>query len=204
MKLLIVDDHPLVIEGLMGILSTESTIGLVEQAATKEEAVSKILSQNPDIVLLDIRLGDESGLDVIPMIREEKGESKFIILTSSWDADDFARAEGLGVDGYILKHAYPEEILLGIKLVSRGRKYYDPIILEMILKERDASMVEDLTAREQDVLRELGKGASNKQIAESLFITEYTVKKHVSRILAKLGLMDRTQAALYVNAYQIM
>jgi two-component system nitrate/nitrite response regulator NarL len=162
------------------------------------------MEQNPDIVLLDIRLGKENGLDIIPRIREEEKECKFIILTSSLYSDDFARAESLDVDGYILKHAYPEEILLGIKMVSRGRKYYDPGIMEMILNERDMLMGDNLTAREQDVLKELGKGSSNKEIAENLFITEYTVKKHVSRILTKLGLSDRTQAALYVNNHHIM
>ena len=89
-------------------------------------------------------------------------------------------------------------------MVSRGRKYYDPGIMEMILNERDMLMGDNLTAREQDVLKELGKGSSNKEIAENLFITEYTVKKHVSRILTKLGLSDRTQAALYVNNHHIM
>jgi two-component system nitrate/nitrite response regulator NarL len=204
MKLLVVDDHPLVIEGLIGILSSESIIGSVEQATSKDGAEKKIMEQNPDIVLLDIRLGKENGLDIIPRIREEEKECKFIILTSSLYSDDFARAESLDVDGYILKHAYPEEILLRIKMVSRGRKYYDPGIMEMILNERDMLMGDNLTAREQDVLKELGKGSSNKEIAENLFITEYTVKKHVSRILTKLGLSDRTQAALYVNNHHIM
>lgn len=204
MKLLIVDDHPLVREGLAAVLSTEASIGTIEQAATSDEAINKVLDLSPDIVLLDLRLDKECGLDVIPEIRKREKSCKIVVLTSSSDRNDFKRAEDLGVDGYILKEAYPEEILLGIKLVSRGRKYYDPSILEMMLKKQDEGFVEELTAREQDVLKELGKGMNNKQIAGNLFITEYTVKKHVSQILAKLGLADRTQAALYANSHQVV
>lgn len=204
MKLLIVDDHPLVREGLTAVLSTESSISTIEQAATSDEALNKILSNNPDIVLLDLRLDKECGLDVISKVRKREKDCKFVVLTSSSDRNDFKRAEDLGVDGYILKDAYPEEILLGIKLVSRGRRYYDPSIMEMMLSKQDNSPVEELTSRELDVLKELGKGMSNKQIAQNLFITEYTVKKHVSQILLKLGLADRTQAALYANTHQVI
>lgn len=204
MKILIVDDHPLVREGLAAILSTESSIGTVEQSANAKEAINKIINLNPDIVLLDLRLDNECGLDMIPKVREREKHCRFVILTSSSNQNDFKKAEDLGVDGYILKNAYPEEILLGIKLVSRGRKYYDPSILEMMLKLQENGPIEELTPREQDVLRELGKGMSNKQIGQNLFITEYTVKKHVSQILSKLGLTDRTQAALYANTHQVM
>jgi len=204
MKVLIVDDHPLVREGLAAILSTESSIATVEQAATCDEAVKKIQQLEPDIVLVDLRLGRECGLDLIPKARKNNSTCKFVVLTSSSDRNDFKRAEELDVDGYILKDAYPEEILLGIKLVSRGRKYYDPSILEIMLKKQDRGSIEELTPREQEVLRELGKGKTNKQIAQNLFITEYTVKKHVSQILAKLGLADRTQAALYANSHEVV
>ncbi len=204
MKVLIVDDHPLVREGLAAILSNEAYIASIEQAAACNEAVEKIQQLDPDIVLLDLRLDRECGLDIIPKIRGNKNKCKYVVLTSSSDRNDFKRAENLGVDGYILKDAYPEEILLGLKLISRGRKYYDPGILEIILKKEDMDPIEELTIREQEVLRELGKGMTNKQIAQNLFITEYTVKKHVSQILAKLGLADRTQAALYANSHQVV
>ena len=204
MKVLIVDDHPLVREGLAAILSMEFSMVTVEQAATCDEAVNKIHQLEPDIVLLDLRLDRECGLDVIPKVRKNKSNCKFVVLTSSSDRNDFKRAEDMDVDGYILKDAYPEEILLGMKLISRGRKYYDPGILEIMLQKQDNSPTEELTPREQEVLRELGKGMTNKQIAQNLFITEYTVKKHVSQILAKLGLADRTQAALYANSHKVV
>lgn len=143
-------------------------------------------------------------LKLAALLQEMKNNCKFVVLTSSADRNDFKRAEDLDVDGYILKGAYPEEILLGINLISRGRRYYDPSILELMLKKQNRSPMEELTPREQEVLRELGKGMTNKQIAQKLFITEYTVKKHVSQILAKLGLADRTQAALYAISHQVV
>ena len=204
MKLLIVDACPLIREGLAAVLSNEPFIASIEQAATLEEAIDKIYNFDPDIVLLDMDLDDECGLDLVSKTREKNIECKYIVFTSSSDTNDFNRAEGIGVDGFILKNAYPEEIILGIKLVSRGRKFYDPSILEMILKKWNKPRLEVLTAREQDVLRELGKGMNNKQIAQNLFITEYTVKKHISRILSKLGLTDRTQAAIYANTNRVV
>lgn len=204
MKILVVDDHPLVREGLLAILSTESSISTIEQAGNSREAIKRILSSNPNLVLLDLRLGKECGLDMIPKVRDKGSNCKFVVLTCSSDQYDFKRAESLGVDGYILKTAYPEEILLGIKLVSRGRKYYDPSILEIVLRQQNKGPIEELTARERDVLRELGKGKSNKEIGKQLFITEYTVKKHVSQILAKLDVSDRTQAALYANTHKVV
>ncbi|NLJ41156.1 MAG: response regulator transcription factor [Clostridiales bacterium] len=200
MKLLIVDEHPLIREGIAAVLSVEATIGQIEQAATSEEAVNGILNSSPDIVLMDIELDKGDSLNVIPKAREMGKSCKFVIITSSTDYKDFQRAESFDVDGYILKDAFPEEILLGIKLISRGRKYYDPAVLQMILDERNNKSSGGLTPREKEVLMELGKGKSNKQIAERLFITEYTVKKHVSQILSKLNLADRTQAALYANS----
>ncbi|MGI6372620.1 MAG: LuxR C-terminal-related transcriptional regulator [Caldicoprobacterales bacterium] len=204
MKLLIADACPLIREGLAAVLSNEPFIASIEQAATLEEAIDKINNFGPDIVLLDMDLEDECGLDLVSKTRGKNKECKYIVFTSSSDTNDFNRAEGIGVDGFILKNAYPEEIILGIKLVSRGRKFYDPSILEMILKKRNKPRIEELTAREQDVLRELGKGMNNKQIAQNLFITEYTVKKHISRILSKLGLTDRTQAAIYANTNRVV
>ena len=110
---------------------------------------------------------------------------------------DFRRARELGVDGYVLKEAFPEELIAAIRLVYRGRKYYDPSMVDLVMnKDEDDSLIEQLTPRELEVLRALGEGLNNKDIAKKLFITEYTVKKHVSQILAKLDLTGRTQAAL--------
>jgi len=163
-----------------------------------------MIKQNkPDLALIDLRLGTECGLDIISAAKKHDVGTKFIVLTSSASIDDFMMAEECGAEGYILKEALPEELLFAIRLVNRGRKYYDPELLEYKLKQHDNAYSEQLTDREKEVLKELGNGLNNRQIAEKLFITENTVKKHVSQILAKLNLNDRTQAALYANKGRI-
>lgn len=204
MNILIVDDHPLVRQGLTAVISVEADLNLVGEAATGNEAVSMVAKTNPDVALVDLRLADTSGLEIIKMCKEKDSRCKFIVLTSSADKDDFRRAQDLGVDGYVLKEAYPEELISAIRLVYRGRKYYDPGMIDcMMSKDESDGHVEQLTPRELEVLVTLGEGLNNKQIAKKLFITEYTVKKHVSQVLAKLELGDRTQAALYAREKRV-
>ncbi|NLX63266.1 MAG: response regulator transcription factor [Clostridiaceae bacterium] len=201
MKILLIDDHPLVRKGLASVLSLEKDIEIVGEAGNISDALKAIELYNPDLVLVDIRLGNEDGLDIIEKSRSKNATCKFIILTSSGSDDDFKRAEEAGALGYILKEALPEELLLAVRLVSKGRKYYDPGIMELLMKESSKNDQDsNLTAREKEVLKALGEGLSNKDIAEKLYITEYTVKKHVSQILSKLELADRTQAALYAHS----
>ena len=126
--------------------------------------------------------------------------AKFIILTSCLLQEDFLKAEKIGVDGYILKEAFAEDILYAIRLIQRGKKHYDPAIIGQKSKMNEESwLLNALTERENEVLREIGRGMTNEAIARKLFISEHTVKKHVSSILSKLGLNHRTEAALYVN-----
>jgi len=123
------------------------------------------------------------------------------VLTSSVNEYDFKKADDAGAYGYVLKEALPEELLYAISLVNKGRKYYDPgIIGKMMSPSSQDDWLDELTPREKDVLLALGQGMCNKEIAKKLYITEYTVKKHVSQILAKLDMTDRTQAALYAQA----
>jgi len=201
MKVLLIDDHPLVRKGLASVLSLEKDIEIVGEASNMNDALKAIEVYNPDLALVDIRLGNEYGLDIIKKSKNKNVSCKFIVLTSSSSDDDFKRAEEAGALGYILKEALPEELLLAVRLVSKGRKYYDPGIMELLMKESSKNDQDSyLTAREKEVLRALGEGLSNKDIAEKLYITEYTVKKHVSQILSKLELADRTQAALYAHS----
>lgn len=199
MRIVIVDDHPLVRRGLSAVLSFEKDIEVIGEASTVNEAIDLIIRTKPDQVLVDIRLDNESGLDIISKIDRRNIQCKFTVLTSALEERDFKIAEELGVDGYILKEALPEEIIYAIHLIGKGRKYYDPGIMEIAMKKKEYSITEKLTEREKDVLETLGKGLSNKEIAKTLFITEFTVKKHVGQVLAKLNLADRTQAALYAN-----
>ena len=204
MKVVIVDDHPLVRKGLKSILSLDGSMEVLGEARNSREALQLFNTVKPDLAIVDLRLADESGLDLVTEAIRQGIACKFVILTSSTNEDDFNRAKEIGVDGYILKEAFPEELMHALRIISRGRKYYDPGVLDLIMKPsaplEDSMHIERLTPREKEVLNELGKGLSNKEISKTLYITEYTVKKHVSQVLAKLGLADRTHAALYANA----
>lgn len=201
MKVVIVDDHPLVTRGLALVLSMEEDMELCGEAGDVKQALALIEQVNPDVAMVDLRLANESGMDLLKAMRERNIQCKTIILTSSGDIDDFRAAEAHGVDGYILKEALPEELLNAIRIVSRGRKYYDPVLLaQKVNGIKSNQAIAELTPREKDVLTALGKGLTNREIAKALYITEHTVKKHVSQILAKLGLPDRTNAALFANS----
>ena len=200
MKVMIVDDHPLVRQGLAAVLSLDPSIVLVAEAGCKDEALKYLKDLKTDIALIDIRLKDGDGFEIITEAKNRNINCKFIILTSSVDHDDFERAVEMEADGYIIKEAFPEEVLTALRVVYQGRKYYDPYMMELALvKDRDMGLIEKLTPREKEVLSAIGRGMSNHDIAKTLFITEYTVKKHVSRILDKLNLKDRTQAAIYAH-----
>lgn len=150
-----------------------------------------------DIVITDLYLGKESGLDIIHNCNKLGIKTKFIILTSSERHNDFIRSSDLGVKGYILKKSFVEDIIYAVKTVYKGRKYYDIDVL--IPKYSKSIGLFKLTTRETNVFKELGKGISNKQIADNLFISENTVKKHVSSILRKLGFAKRAEIAILAN-----
>ena len=202
MKVLIIDDHPLVRKGLSSILTLEG-MEVVGEARNRQLAIELLKFKKPDVALVDLRLGHESGLDLIVEALQLNLDCKFVVLTSSTDETDFKRAKLIGVDGYILKEALPEELVHALRVVAGGRKYYDPGVMDLLIDSRKPVLVdgqfEQLTPKEKEVLLELGMGHSNKEISMKLYITEYTVKKHVSQVLAKLNLADRTHAALYAN-----
>ncbi|WP_068963685.1 response regulator transcription factor [Desulfosporosinus sp. BG] len=199
MRIISIDDFPLSRLGLIAILEQEEEFEFVGQASSVMEALDVIRRSEPDIIILDLVLKDESGLDILSETKKQGYECKWVVLTASFNSEDFRRASDLGIDGYILKDAMPEEIVSAIRLVSKGRKYYDPAIMELIMKQSKIEVVDLLTPREHEVLRALGTGLTNKDIAQQLFISECTVKKHVSQVLAKLGFSGRTQAALYAK-----
>lgn len=199
MNVLVIDDHPLVRKGIKSTLSMEDNISEVWEAGCMSEALLILMSRNPDIALVDINLGLEDGLETIKTARGKNVSTKFIVLTSSSRKEDFIRAQELDVDGYILKEAFTEDIIYAMHVVERGRKFYDPEIMHhCVAQSRDRSL-DELSPRERDVLAELGNGLSNIQIAEKLYISEHTVKKHVSSILSKLNFSHRTEAALFAS-----
>ncbi len=200
MKILIVDDHPLVRKGIISILSFDENIKEILEASNIEDAMELIKSQDPMLAIIDLNLGKKDGLEIVSKAKQIDVKTKFVILTSSVKKEDYMRAKEINVDGYILKEAFAEDILYAIHVVIRGKKFIDPEILQYEVKRNlQDEFLSELTTREQDVLIELGQGLSNYEIAKKLFISENTVKKHVSNILSKLELDHRTQAALLIS-----
>jgi two-component system nitrate/nitrite response regulator NarL len=197
MKVLVVDDHPLVRRGIVSTISFENDIEDITEASNISEAMSNLINNKPDITVIDLYLGTEDGLEIVNQAKAKNINSKFIVLTSSSKKSDFAKAQKLDVEGYILKDAFAEDFIYAFKVVNRGKKYYDPAVIEYKYGNGEKSNLDELTERELDVLKELSLGHSNGQIAKTLFISENTVKKHVSAILNKLDLSHRTEAALF-------
>ncbi|NQX63914.1 response regulator transcription factor [Paenibacillus qinlingensis] len=198
--MIILDDHPLVRQGIRTIVSSSPLIHVLGEAASTREALLLLEQFSPDIILVDLNLGCDNGLDAIQEFRRAGHTCKFMILTSSITRSELQLAQSQQIEGICLKEAFPEDLLYAIEVVSRGRKYYDPDLMGSLLEDASAdqnNILSELTPKELEVLLALGKGYSNKEIATALFITEFTVKKHVSQVLAKLNLSDRTQAALY-------
>ncbi|MFD0678599.1 MULTISPECIES: response regulator [unclassified Paenibacillus] len=198
MKVVIVDDHPLVRRGLSAVLTLEHDIEIMGESEMVEEAIELIEETKPDLAIVDIKLGDRSGFEVVEQLKNSA--CRCMILTSSMKEMDVRRAEAAGAEGYVLKEALPEELLLAIKLIFKGKKYYDPGLMEILFKRDDDDDLSKLTPKEREVLIGLGEGLSNQGIADKLIVTEFTIKKHVSQILSKLNLNDRTQAALFAHS----
>jgi NarL family two-component system response regulator LiaR len=206
LTILVADDHPVVRQGLRTFLALQPDIDVVGEAATGEEAVERAAELRPDIVLLDLVMPGLGGIEAAGRIREESPETRVIVLTSYAVDENVVPAIKAGVAGFLLKDIEPQELAEGVRRVHRGEAVLHPAIATRVLREvvepqgdRDV-----LTARELDVLRLLGRGLANKRIAHELGIGERTVKAHVSSILAKLGLTDRTQAALYAVREQLV
>jgi two-component system nitrate/nitrite response regulator NarL len=197
MRIVIVDDHPIVRKGLEQVFMLEKDFEVVGTAASCKEGKEMILRQKPQIAIIDLKMPDGSGFELIGSLQKCITGCRYVVLTSYASDNYVSNAVSAKVDGYILKEALPEELINAVRIVAKGRRYYDPGVMNSILNAKTKDSFNGLTNREQDILCALAEGLSNKAIAKKLFITENTVKKHVGNILAKLDLHDRTQAALY-------
>jgi two-component system NarL family response regulator len=191
-KLLIVDDHPVVRAGLTSMLSTKSQLEVLGSAANGEEALKIIKSRVVDVVLLDLRMPKMDGFELLGLIVQRQDPPRVLILTSFERDEDIYRAVQAGAHGYITKDATESEMVEAIETVYKSKRYI-PSHLAMRLAER--LMRSNLTAREMETLELLAKGLTNKQIGLALAISENTVRNHVNSLLVKLNVSDRTEAA---------
>jgi DNA-binding NarL/FixJ family response regulator len=190
-RILSVDDHPLLREGIAAVISSQPDMVLVSQAASGAEAIQQYRNHRPDITLMDLRLPDLSGIDAVIAIRAEFPEARIVMLTTFEGDVEVRRALAAGARGYVLKNMPPSELVQVIRQVHAGKKRI-PSELAAELAEHVSD--DNLTAREVEVLAQIGGGNRNRDIAEKLRISEETVKVHVKHIMEKLGAKDRTQA----------
>ncbi|WP_240923498.1 response regulator transcription factor [Paenibacillus sp. RUD330] len=198
-RVLVVDPYQLVRRGLTSILSGEELIEVIGEASDRKEALAHIQNLQPDLCIMNNRINQQSGLDVISKLKQAGASCRFMYLTSSMRPAELQQALDLGIEGLVLKEALTEELIHSVRMIHRGRKYYDVELLESRLTDKPAENSHNLTPKELEVLQMLSEGLSNKEIASRLVVTEYTVKKHVSQVLSKLELTDRTKAALFYH-----
>ena len=205
--ILIVDDHPVVRDGLEAMLSTQDDFLVIGQAANGQEALGKVASLRPEIMLLDLEMPEMDGVSVLEEL-DKKGHNVQVIVFTAYDTDErILRALQAGARGYLLKGAPHEELFKAIRVIHQGGSLLEPVVASRLLghiqrtADSDSSPIPALTKRELEVLNLMAKGKANKEIAESLVISERTVKFHVSSIMKKLGVSNRTEAVS--NAAQI-
>jgi DNA-binding NarL/FixJ family response regulator len=190
-RILVVDDHFIVRMGLVALINTEPNLKVVGEADNGEQAVQRFESLRPDVVLMDLRMPGKSGHEATRHIRRLVADARVLML-SAFDGDgDIHAALEAGAHGYVLKSATGDELIPAIQAVAMGKRWI-PHDVATRLKTRNS--YEKLTARELEVLNELARGLANKEIADTLKISEYTAKDHLKSILAKLRVADRTQA----------
>lgn len=202
-RILIADDHHVVRRGLVFFLKTQPAIDIVGEARDGKEAVELTMEFQPDIVLMDLEMPNMNGIEATREIKKVCPDVKIMMLTSFSDQDHVIPAIEAGASGYQLKDIEPDELVRTIFQLMKGENQLHPKATSQLLthlsgkSHSERKTIDELTKRELEVLKEIANGKSNKEIASDLFITEKTVKTHVSNLLAKLGLADRTQAALY-------
>jgi DNA-binding NarL/FixJ family response regulator len=194
-KVLVVDDHPVVRHGLVAMLRWEGDITIVGEAADGLEALRLITAEQPDVVLLDLRLPELNGVEVMRQTRSVAPQTRFLVLTT-YDTDEYiGPALAAGAQGYLLKDALPDELLRAVRALMQGGAPLEPGVAARVLgRMQQAENGEQLSQREYDVLRELVHGKSNKQIAAQLNLSENTIKSHLSNIFAKLDVQSRAEA----------
>ena len=202
-RVLVVDDHAVVREGLRTFLSLQDGIEVVGEAADGREAVAAAERERPDVVVMDLVMPRLDGVQAMRELRARVPRARVIVLTSFLDDDRLLPAIRAGAAGYLLKNVEPAELARAVRAADAGEALIDPVVaarlVDALADADDHRDEQPLTAREQEVLDLIARGYANKRIALELGIAEKTVKTHVGHVLAKLGVADRTQAALYAT-----
>jgi two-component system, NarL family, response regulator len=192
LRVLIAEDHFVTRIGIKAVLTAEPDILLVAEAETGTDAIAGFFAHRPDVAIVDLRLPDLSGVDVIKAVRADLPDARFLVLTGSAGSEGVYRALQAGARAYLLKDSTGTELIRAVRDVHAGRRVIPPDVAEQLAERAPQS---GLSRREVEVLRLAAGGHSNKRIASSLGLSEATVRTHISNILAKLGANDRTQAA---------
>jgi len=202
-RVLIVDDQPLLRAGFKSVLEASGQVDVVGEAATGAEAIEQARRLDPDVVLMDVRMPDMDGIEATRRMPQQK-----VLILTTFGLDEYIiEALRAGASGFLLKDAPVDDLLGAVRAVAAGDAQLSPAVTKRLLDQvarrlpaavdHDEALLEELTARERDVLRLLAVGMSNAEIGEALVVSEATVKTHVSSVLSKLGLRDRVQAVIY-------
>ncbi|HQE92599.1 MAG TPA: response regulator transcription factor [Anaerolineae bacterium] len=210
LRILIVDDHEVVRLGLRTLLSNQANFVVVDEAASAREAVEKALQHRPDVVVMDIRMPGENGIEACREIKAQLPHTEVLMLTSYAEDEMLFDAISAGAAGYVLKQGGGDELIRAIRRVGEGEALLDPAVTQRVLarvrqatRQEQAAAFSDLTEQELRVLGLVSEGRTNKEIAKSLFLGEGTVRNYVSSILSKLGLTNRAEAAAYAVRHDL-
>jgi two-component system, NarL family, response regulator LiaR len=200
-RVLVVDDHAVVREGLRAFLQLQEGIEVAGEAGDGREALTEAARLRPDVILMDLVMPKLDGIGAMRSLREQLPTARVIVLTSFLDEDKLLPALRSGAAGYLLKNAPPQELARAVRAAHAGEALIDPVVaarlVESLAAGGEPEPLDRLTPREREVLVLIGRGFPNKQIARELGVSEKTVKTHVGHVLAKLGVADRTQAAVF-------
>ncbi|WP_279222254.1 response regulator transcription factor [Anaerophilus nitritogenes] len=209
-RVLIADDHELMRQGLKQIIELEDDIKVVELAVDGEDTIKKSQKLKPDVILLDINMPNMNGIQALRRLKDMGTDSKIIMLTIHEDQEYLFETINIGASGYVLKDAESSSLVKAIRDVYLGHSYIHPSLASSLVKEYnkhdksdDLYKKDKLTRREYEVLGLIAEGKNNREIADNLFISEKTVKNHVSNIFRKIEVSDRTQAAIYAYKHNI-
>ena len=201
-KIMIADNHSMFREGLKSILESDGSLEVIAEAKDGEECLEVLKNENPELLLLDIKMPKQTGFQVLDSMKKNGNTTPVLILTASNEIEYLMHALDIGVDGYLLKDCDSKELKKAIFTILDGKTYIQPNLIPMLnqktkSREEDSIKIESLTERETEVLKLVSNGMYNKEIAEKLQISECTVKNHLFNILKKIDVTDRTQAALF-------